>query len=125
MSTLKGAVYFRRLAPAVLMRRGLDTRSYGRNLLENHHVTKLSRGFIEDADLILPMDRKLYNRLGDGRDTKVQLFNAFFLGEDRDIDDPFQYNNTPKAFEKYTECLHEIRSAIERPGNEKLIETLA
>jgi protein-tyrosine-phosphatase len=81
---------------------------YGSDLLADHVVTQRHPAIIEDADLILVMERKLLEGLPS---EKTYVFNEFF-GLTGDVLDPWPPDNSG-AHERYLECLHHLRSVID------------
>jgi hypothetical protein len=94
--------------------------AYGEDLLAPHRVTRIAKGWVEDADLILTMDPKyeitIEQRFADAlavdaRD-KLQFFSAFF-GSPALIDNPWDDLGKPHALESYRNCLHTIQAIVE------------
>lgn len=79
---------------------------------------KRNRGIIEDADLILVMDKKLR---ADLPLRKTQLLSEFF-GFKGDVKNPWP-DTTKDAEQKYRKCLAQLRSFIE-PNADRLITKL-
>lgn len=96
--------------------------SYGDDLLRDHVVTRLRPGLINDADLILPMEKTLCEGIRDDTGSKVQLLKQFFENIESDIVNPWP-DDAPGAAAKYRACLLELRATIE-PNVEKLVRVL-
>jgi len=94
------------------------TDAFGKDLLESHRVMKRNKGIIEDADLILVMDKKLRSGLPV---RKTHLLSEFF-GFKGDVKNPWP-DTEKDAEQKYRNCLEQLRSFIE-PSVNRLIGAL-
>lgn len=93
--------------------------TYGSDLLECHRVTRRNPGLLTDADLILVMENSLREDLPV---EKTFVFNPF-LGRDGDVTNPWPDDEDEAARRRYTECMKEIRKAIEE-GTDRILSYL-
>ena len=106
--------------------RAVIKQAYGAVLLNDHVVTMLCPGSLEEADLIIPMSKDLCVGFENEVQPRVQLFKHFFLDEDGDVKDPWSFKDTETATQEYENCLAEIKQTIEQDGSiDKLINALS
>jgi protein-tyrosine-phosphatase len=100
---------------------------YGKDLLKDHVVTRLCAGFVNDANLILPMDRKLCESISRKAQKKSHLFAQFFADKTKDISNPWRIESLhepkEKRLKRYGECLDEIEKII-NPNVGRIIDAL-
>lgn len=94
---------------------------FGEDLLSAYRPSMLSRGLIEDADLILVMSESMLQPKVLPPE-KTYLLKRFF-GSSGDVADPWPDGDDEKANKRYTQCAEELRGVIE-PNVESLIEFL-
>ena len=95
------------------------TNCYGGDLLKEHRVTRINPGFINDADLIIPMEESLRRGIeikyfqGESN-PNIFNFNDFF-GIPGDVINPWPGpDDTNETIQKkYRECLSHIKTTIE------------
>jgi protein-tyrosine-phosphatase len=103
---------------------------FGTDLLAGHRSIRLSPALLTEADLILTMDRGLYNVLqkagpaksGQSNSEKIHVLKEYF-GLKGDVADPWAYQGSPEEAERYRETANELRSIIE-PRLNKLVKAL-
>lgn len=83
--------------------------SYGKDYLEMHKVTRRSPGVIEDADLILIMEKSFATDLPQN---KTFMFNEFF-GFSGDVPNPWRSVEDKHTALRYRTCLRHIRDVID------------
>ncbi|HEX4773412.1 MAG TPA: hypothetical protein VH351_21450 [Bryobacteraceae bacterium] len=92
--------------------------AFGQDLLQSHRVMRRNPGIIEDADLILVMEKRL---AGDLPAEKTRLITELF-GECGEIQNPWPDFNVG-ASDRYRDCLAQLRSLIE-PFPDRLLQAL-
>jgi protein-tyrosine-phosphatase len=93
--------------------------AYGADLLESHRVTRRNPGLLAEADLILVMEKSLLKGLPA---EKTFVFNPF-LGRSGDVANPWPDKEDEAALKRYTECMRDLRTAIEH-GADKILSHL-
>ena len=96
------------------------TQLFGEDLLAEHRVMRLTRPIVEEADLILAMSRAVCktlqkvnsSSLKEGILTKIHVFKPYF-GLEGDIDDPWEYRDTPEEDAMYLRTANELKSIIQ------------
>jgi protein-tyrosine-phosphatase len=86
---------------------------YHEDLLSSHRAERITTELIEQADLILVMDKsllmtpkKIFPR------EKTFLFKSFF-GLKGDIKDPYPDGRDQRAISRYVECANELKEILE------------
>lgn len=97
---------------------------YGEDLLKDHYVTRICGGYLNDADLILPMERQLMAGLPEDHVSKFHLFNDFFKGVPVDLPNPWPDDGSEAAADRYRKCMEDIRASVE-PNVDRLVSFLA
>ena len=93
--------------------------AYGVDLLESHRVTRRNLGLLADSDLILVMEKSLLEGLPP---EKTFVFKQF-LGREGDVANPWPDDEDEAAHRRYTECMKELRIAIEG-GTDRILSFL-
>jgi protein-tyrosine-phosphatase len=87
---------------------------YHRDLLKDHKPVRLTPDLVERADLILVMDKSLYDVTKTTLPpTKTHILKEFF-GVSGNIDDPYRYigQTDPKTLARYRACADELRQIL-------------
>ena len=88
---------------------------YNHDLLKKHRPMRISSRLMDKADLILVMDRHLFEG---NKSTfpleKTHVFQKFFTGVDGDIPDPYELFGAkdPVTLARYKACAEEIKKII-------------
>ena len=82
------------------------------DLLGEHQVTKMSPGLAKDADIIVPMDRKVLAQLPDYAKAKAVLFKELFTGKPGDIVNPYRDHSRGRAA-RYRNSLAAINKTMQ------------
>jgi len=94
---------------------------YGEDILVHHSPTMATQEVLNDADLVLVMDRNLLiSKILPNH--KSYLFKEFF-GLSGDIDDPWPDGKDQTTLSRYKKCAEEIKSIIEKNAD-RLIQAL-
>ena len=73
-----------------------------------HRTIYADRNLLERANIILPMDKELLDRVPERFQQKTKLFSAAFGGGSRDVGNPFK-----KGMAAYQRCFRQIEPLIE------------
>ena len=84
---------------------------FGKDLLKNWHPKQVTQGLINEAELILAMDRGQMNDKIFPPDRTI-LFKEFF-GLHGDVKDPFPDGRDDKTVSRYRGCANEIKFIVE------------
>src|SRR5260370_38463432 len=94
---------------------------FGRDLLADHRSMRLTPTLVEEANLILVMDRAIYdvleksgsNNLNNGDSPKVHVLRPYF-GLSGDIADPWAHRESSEAGVLYLRTAKELKSILEQ-----------
>jgi len=111
------AVYGNSVRASMGARRAVQE-AFGDDLLSSHRVMKRNRGIIQDADLILVMNKNLAK----GLPIKKTYVITEFFGSDSSVENPWP-DTDPAAEERYRECLSQLRDLIE-PNADRLLQAV-
>jgi protein-tyrosine-phosphatase len=92
---------------------------FGEDLLKDHRTMMRSRTILDEADLILVMDRSLLKRLPA---EKTYVFKPY-VGLSGDVEDPWPDEGDEASAVRYARCAEELRRALEI-GMTKIIDAL-
>jgi protein-tyrosine-phosphatase len=96
---------------------------YGEDLLKGHRPELLTPGLMEQADLILAMDKSLL--LTPGKilpHTKAFVLKEFF-GLQGDVVDPWPDGKDPATLQRYRACAQELRRLLTE-NIDRIVEVL-
>jgi protein-tyrosine-phosphatase len=98
---------------------------YGLDLLKRHRPRRFTKSLSDRANLILMMDRHLFEGNKNTFDLEKTYVLKNFFGLEGDIDDPYQSigQNDPKTLARYRACAEELKKIISE-NMDKLLTAL-
>ena len=85
---------------------------YNEDLLANHKPEILTAELVQEADLILAMDKSLLLTPGKTLPTEKTFLLTEFLGIKGDVSDPWPDGKDPATLSRYRKCADELRQIL-------------